>query len=172
VTAALRAAVVELADLPGPVIVSGGTQAGLFALLGEVIADTGFDGPVIAVAPAGRIDGGHHTPLEPHHSHALLVDAPSWGDETHVLLRLIRLLSRRGPVVALIAGGGKQTLTEVRGHLAAGIPVIALQGTGRTTDDLARSPSNGLIIVDVTETDVVTAALRKNLEALGAKQDG
>lgn len=122
VTAALRAAVVELADLPGPVIVSGGTQAGLFALLGEVIADTGFDGPVIAVAPAGRIDGGHHTPLEPHHSHALLVDAPSWGDETHVLLRLIRLLSRRGPVVALIAGGGKQTLTEVRGHLAAGIP--------------------------------------------------
>jgi hypothetical protein len=68
-----------LTTLPGEVIVSGGTQAGLFALLGDVVAETEFDGPVIGVAPAGRIDGGHHTPLEPHHMHVLVVDVPSWG---------------------------------------------------------------------------------------------
>jgi hypothetical protein len=151
--------------LPGPVIISGGTQAGLFALLGEVIAETGFGGQVIAVAPAGRIDGGHHTPLERHHSHALLVDAPSWGDEIPALLRLVQLLSRRGPVVALIAGGGTHTVTEVRGHLGAGTPVIALRGTGRATDDLARAPrhSNKLIVADVTDVDAVAAAVRNEL---------
>jgi hypothetical protein len=164
--AALRAAVVELALLPGPVIVSGGTQAGLFALLGDVIAEIGFDGPVIGVAPAGRIDGGHHTPLEPHHSHAVLVDAPSWGDEIPALLRLVRLLSRRGPLVALVAGGGEHTRTEVNGHLGAGTPVIALRGTGRTADDLARTPcdSDGLIIVDVTDAVAVAAAIRNILQ--------
>ena len=55
VKAALRAAVVELTTLPGPVIVSGGTHAGLFALLGEVVAESGFAGPVIGVA--GQPDG-------------------------------------------------------------------------------------------------------------------
>ncbi len=165
IKAALHAAAVELARLPGPVIISGGTQAGLFALLGEVVAETGFDGPVIGVAPAGRIDRGHHTPLEPHHSHALIVDAPSWGDEIPTLLRLVLLLSRRGPVAALISGGGTVTLAEVQGHLAAGTPVIALQGTGRATDDLARTLKKRgcLIIVDVADTAAVAAAVRRHL---------
>jgi hypothetical protein len=165
VTAALRAAVVELSVLPGPVIISGGTQAGLFALLGQVVDETGFDGPVIAVAPLGRIDGGHHTALEPHHTYALLVDAPSWGDEIPALLRLVQLLSLRGPAVALIAGGGTHTITEVRGHLEAGTPVIALRGTGRATDNLVSAPSQtaGLIVVDVTDADAVAVAVRNEL---------
>ena len=167
VKTALRAAVLELATLPSPVIISGGTQAGLFALLGEVVAETEFNGPVVGVAPAGRIDGGNQTPLEPHHSHALVVDAVSWGDEIPVLMALVRLLRQRGPVVALIAGGGKQTLAEVEGHLSAEIPVIALRGTGRTTDDLTRTRrhNHGLIIVDVTDPDGVVAAVCEALKA-------
>jgi SLOG in TRPM, prokaryote len=165
VKAALRAAVVELAAMPGPVIVSGGTHAGLFAVLGEVVAETAFAGLVIGVAPAGRIDGGHHTPLEPHHSHALVVDVPSWGDEIPALMTIVRLLRRRGPVVALISGGGKQTITEVQGHLAAQTPVIALRGTGRATDDLTRAPGrDGLIVVDVTDPGAVAAAVREKLQ--------
>jgi hypothetical protein len=72
----LRAAVDELNRLPGTIIVSGGTQAGLFALLGEVIAETGFDGPIIGVVPSGRVQSGRKTSLEPHHNHVLVVDAP------------------------------------------------------------------------------------------------
>jgi hypothetical protein len=164
VKAALRAAVVELITLPGPVIISGGTQAGLFALLGEVVAETAFDGPVIGVAPAGRI-GVSQTPLEPHHSHTLVVDAESWGDEIPTLMTLVRFLRGRGPVVALIAGGGEQTLAEVKGHLAAETPVIALRGTGRSTDGLAQAldHSDRLIVVDVTDPDAVAAAIRDNL---------
>jgi hypothetical protein len=68
VAAALRAAVVELSMLPGPVIISGGTQAGLFAVLGQVIDETGFDGPVIAVAPpwADRRRPSHGARAPPH----------------------------------------------------------------------------------------------------------
>jgi SLOG in TRPM, prokaryote len=166
IKAALRAAVVELSILPGPVIVSGGTQAGLFQLLGEVIAETGFDGPVIGVAPGGRIDGGNYTPLEPHHSHVLIVDAPSWGDEVPMLMTLVQLLRRRGPVVALIAGGGKQTIAEVEGHIAAETPVIALRGTGRATDDLAGTPPRRdlFIVVNVRDPDAVAATVAEVLK--------
>jgi hypothetical protein len=166
VRAALRAAVIELARLSGPVIVSGGTRAGLLALLGEVVAEIAFDGPVIGVAPAGQIDLGHHTPLEPHHSHVLVADVSCWGDEVPVLMMLLGLLRRRGPVVTLIAGGGKQTLTEVQSQIATEIPVIALRGTGRVTDDLAASPGgrDRLIVVDVADPDAVVAAIRDQLQ--------
>ena len=130
-----------------------------------MVAETAFNGPVVGVAPAGRIDGRNHTPLEPHHSHALVVDAESWGDEIPVLMTLVRLLRRRGPVVVLIAGGGKQTLAEVKGHLTAETPVIALRGTGRSTDDLAQAPDRDrLIVVDVTDPHAVAAAIRGNLQ--------
>ena len=53
---------------PGPVIISGGTDAGVFALLGDVVADLGFAGPVIGVVPAGKIDesGGYAAGAAPH----------------------------------------------------------------------------------------------------------
>jgi hypothetical protein len=163
VKAALRAAVKEVAAMPGPVIVSGGTYAGLFALLGEVVSEAAFSGPVIGVVPAGRIDGGHHTQLEPHHSHVLVADVPRWGDELPVLMGLVKLLRRRGPVVALIAGGGKQTIAEVQGHLRAETPVIALRGSGRATDNLAGS-TDRLVVVDVTNPDAVAAEVRDRLQ--------
>jgi hypothetical protein len=166
IKAALRAAVIELITQPGPVIVSGGTQAGIFSLLGEVIAETTFPGPVIGVAPAGQIDGRSHTRLERHHSHILVVDVAAWGDETPTLIALVRRLHERGPVVALIAGGGKQTIAEVEGHLAGKTPVIALRGTRRSTDELIQAADyrDRLIIVDVTDPDAVAQAVREALE--------
>ena len=107
VVQALRVVVAELARHAGPVIISGGTQAGLFSLLGDVVEELGFAGPVIGVVPADKINRPNGTPLERHHSHVLLVDGETWGDETPTMLELCRVLGRRGRVVALIAGGGR-----------------------------------------------------------------
>jgi hypothetical protein len=131
-----------------------------------VVAETEFDGPVIGVAPAGRIDGGHHTSLEPHHTHVLVVDVPSWGDELPTLMALTRLLSRRGPVAALIAGGGSVTIREVQGHIAARTPLMALRGTGRAADDLSKMPETirGVTVVDVATPIAVAAVVRTQLQ--------
>jgi len=51
---ALHAVVGELVRHEGPVIISGGTQAGLFSLLGDVVAELRFPGPVIGVVPSGK----------------------------------------------------------------------------------------------------------------------
>src|SRR4051794_13788677 len=48
----LRVVITEVARHEGPVIISGGTQAGLFSLLGDVVEELRFAGPVIGVVPA------------------------------------------------------------------------------------------------------------------------
>jgi hypothetical protein len=153
VTRALRAVLSELTGCPGPVITSGGTDAGVFALLGKVVADLDFTGPVIGVVPAGKIDEPDGTPLEPHHTDILLVAGADWGDETPTMLALCRELDRRGPVVVLIAGGGEQTLIEIEGHLADHRVVVVLAGTGRAADDLAHEEPapKSLIVVDLAD---------------------
>jgi hypothetical protein len=156
VSAALRVAVQVLAARPGPVIVSGGTDAGLFRLLGGTVAELGFSGPVIGVVPAGKITRVNGTPLEPHHSHVLMVDTDTWGGETSTMLEICRALGGRGRVLALVAGGGEQTLVEIDGHRTDRRPVIVLAGTGRLADDLASSgPTAGLSVVDVGDVDAV-----------------
>ena len=57
----LRAVVSDLAELAGPVIISGGTDAGVFALLGDVVHELAFSGPVIGVVRrAGSTVRGVH----------------------------------------------------------------------------------------------------------------
>ncbi len=73
VRAALAVVISELSGRPGPVIISGGTDAGVFALLGEVVGDLDFAGSVIGVVPAGKIDKLGGTPLEPHHTDIVMV---------------------------------------------------------------------------------------------------
>ena len=156
ISAALRVAVEVLVGRPGPVIVSGGTDAGLFRLLGATVAELGFPGPVIGVVPAGKITRTNGTPLEPHHSHVLMVDADAWGGETSTMLEVCRVLDGRGRALALVAGGGKQTMVEIDGHRTDRRPVIILSGTGRLADDLAESGHTaGLSVVDVDDVDTV-----------------
>ena len=128
----------------GLTTVTGGTDAGIFSILGEAIWDC--PEPVIGVAPGplvtwpGRApadDGGDRVPLEPHHSHFVLVDGHHWGDETPALLALARALGRQAPSVAVICGGGPVTRKEVLGHVRDGRPVIVLGGSGRFADELA-----------------------------------
>lgn len=147
----LRSVVRELAGCSGPVLVSGGTRAGIFALLGEVVSEFGFAGPVIGVVPAGKINRTDSTPLEPHHTDVLMVDGQAWGDETPTMLALCRELDRRGPVVALVAGGGRQTTVEVEGHRADRRPVVVLRGTGRAADELAARRPSGVAVLDLAD---------------------
>jgi hypothetical protein len=118
--------------------VTGGTDAGIFSILGRALADR--TAPLIGVAPRALVSGpggSGRVPLEPHHTHFVLVDGDEWGDETPALLALSRALSRSGPSVAVICGGGPVTRNEVLGHVRDGRPLIVLGGSGRLADDLA-----------------------------------
>lgn len=111
-------------------VVTGGTDAGIFALFGAAMAEP--TAPLVGVAPRHR-DG---VPLEPHHTHVVLVEGDDWGDETPVLLTLADALGRLAPSVAVICGGGAITRQEAAGHLRAGRPVIAVAGSGGVAGEL------------------------------------
>ena len=112
-------------------VVTGGTDAGIFSLFGAAMAEP--TAPLVGVTPRDR-DG---VPLEPNHTHVVLVDGDTWGDETPVLLALADALGRLAPSVAVICGGGAITRLEAQGHLRAGRPLITVAGSGGVADELA-----------------------------------
>ncbi len=111
-------------------VVTGGTDAGIFHLFGAAMAAP--TAPLVGVAPRHR----EGVPLEPHHTHAVLVEGGDWGVETPVLLALAAALGRLAPSVAVICGGGSVTRLEVQGHVRAGRPLIAVAGSGGVADEL------------------------------------
>jgi hypothetical protein len=130
-------------------ILTGGTAAGIFAALGRAL-ESAPPPALIGVAVAsgvswpGRVPGWlgwwldrGRVPLEPHHTHFVLVQGNDWGDETPTMLALADALSAGSPSVALLAGGGSVARQEVVGDVRAGREVVALTGSGRLADELA-----------------------------------
>lgn len=130
-------------------VVTGGTDAGIFSLFGQALGDE-RTAPCIGVVPARRVTWPGRAlptgrrpgdvelvPLEPHHSHFLLVAGEEWGVETEAMLTLCEALSVDCASLGVLAGGGTGARREVLGHVRAGREVIVLAGTGRFADELA-----------------------------------
>jgi hypothetical protein len=136
-----------VARTEGLTLVTGGTDAGAFALLGAALEDERPPACVgVAVsdlvarptaAPPGAGSEDERVPLEPHHTHFVLAEGSQWGDETPTLLALLGALDRDVPTVVVIAGGGEVTRREAVGHARAGRPLIVLKGSGRFADELS-----------------------------------
>jgi hypothetical protein len=123
-------------------VVTGGTDAGIFSLFGEAMAQP--TAPLVGVAPRAR-DG---VPLEPNHTHFVLVDGNTWGDETPALLALADALGRLAPSVAVICGGGAITRLEAQGHLRAGRPLLVIAGSGGVADEFPECAVAPAALVD------------------------
>lgn len=119
-------------------LVTGGTDAGIFSLLGEGLAKWGREAPCLGVTPStpvtwpGRSQG--QTPLEPHHSHFIVVDGKDWGDEMQTMYSVVQSLSQDCASIAVFAGGGNVTLREMRANVEQGREMILIAGSGRSTD--------------------------------------
>jgi hypothetical protein len=129
-------------------VVTGGTDAGIFRLFGEGLRDRAT-APCIGVVPSGLVSLGTATalgseprgvsqvPLEPHHTHFVLVEGGHWGDETEDMLSLVATLSAEAPSLAVLASGGSLSKREVLGHVRAGREVVVLAGSGRLADEIS-----------------------------------
>jgi hypothetical protein len=125
-------------------VLSGATDAGIFAILGEGLAGRPARGCCVGVAPAELVTwpgrpgpAGDAVPLEPNHSHFVLVEGSDWGAETGTMFALAEVLSAGSPSVAVLAGGGSVARDEVPANLAQRREVIVLAGSGRYADVLA-----------------------------------
>ncbi len=144
---ALRDGLVRVAEEDRLTVLTGGTDAGIFQILGEAFEAYGGERRLIGVAPTKLVawddsvtdrDNGR-VRLEPHHTHFVLIDTASWGGETELLLEIAREIGRHEPSVAVLASGGSIARREVLGHVAQGRSVVVLAGTGRLADDVAQA---------------------------------
>lgn len=136
--------IAPLAQKLGVAVVDGGTDAGIMRLIGQARTEISGTFPLIGVAaidtvmlsdrPVPRPDAA---PLEPNHTHFVLVPGSNWGDESPWLSDIATLLSEGFPSVTLVVNGGEITFQDVSNSVRVDRPVVVLDGSGRTADKLA-----------------------------------
>jgi hypothetical protein len=76
------------------------------------------------------------SPLEPHHTHFVLVPGSNWGDESPWIVQVANLLFGGKASVTILINGGEITFTDALNSVDAGRLVMVIAGTGRTADTL------------------------------------
>ena len=155
-------------------VADGGTEAGIMAAAGLARAASRCDFPLIGVVPSREVPPIGTTPLDPHHSHIVKVDNPTWpidtgfwGSETEAMFALFDALAEGRPAVAVVANGGNLALREVDASIRAGRRIVLLDGTGRATDILAaalRTPDRPLDSSDDLARQVLSLNLLRQPE--------
>ncbi len=137
-------ALAPLAEALGASVVDGGTDAGVMQLMGRARTETGAVFPLVGVAAAGTISlpgfpppRPDAAPLEPNHTHFVLVPGSTWGDEARWLVRVASVLAGGAPSVTVLVDGGETAREDAAVSVEAGRPVIAVSGSGRAADTLA-----------------------------------
>src|SRR5262249_44366892 len=120
----------------GAVIIDGGTQAGVIAIVGDAVEGREQKSPLIGVAPSGQVTypGGPPLPaavqLEPNHTHFVLTEGATSGSETGLMFGLAKALIAKGSGVAILAGGATASKDEVLRTVRLKLPLIVVEGSG------------------------------------------
>jgi hypothetical protein len=133
-----------LADALGACVIDGGTDTGVMGLIGQARAKLGADFPLIGVSASGTVaETGSTTtaddarPLEPNHTHVVLVPGSRWGEESPWLAAIASHLAGDAPSVTVVINGGEVTFDDAARSVEAGRPVLVVAGSGRTADTMA-----------------------------------
>ncbi len=125
-------------------VIDGGTDTGVMRLMGHARHRIGGTFPLIGVAPIDlavlpnqSAPSEAAAPLEPHHSHFLLVPGADWGDESRWMAATATAIANTAPSVTVLVNGGEVTWEDALQNIAAARPLIVIDGSGRTADRLA-----------------------------------
>jgi SLOG in TRPM, prokaryote len=177
-----RDALASVAQRLNAFVIDGGTDVGVMRLLGRARSALEGSFPLIGVASFATVSipgqassaRSDAAPLEPHHSHFLLVPGGSWGDEAPWLSAAASALAGPASSVTVLVNGGEVAYDDVARSIAANRPTIVVAGSGRTADRLVAAingqatderaqalVSSGLVRVagPVDDADMVAATL-------------
>ena len=153
-------AISKVAEDLKAVVISGCTDIGIMAQIGQTRARNGYKFPLIGITPEELVTwpGGPHSgkflgwgekrwQLEPHYSHLILVPGSQFGDEAPWIVDTATLLSKEHQSVTILISGEEGSRKDIELSLENGRPVIALSRTGRLADNLAREPERDKLIM-------------------------
>jgi hypothetical protein len=124
------------------VIIDGGTQSGVMAMMGQGVADRGSKCSLIGIAPKALVSyPGSPSPspvsLDPNHSHFVLAEGAEWGSELPMIFNLAGALTSNAPGVAILASGGANARDEAVHVVRQNLPLIVIEGSGGLADEIA-----------------------------------
>ncbi|MCB9452909.1 MAG: hypothetical protein H6672_15825 [Anaerolineaceae bacterium] len=139
----------RFAEELGAVVIDGGTNVGVPALVGDARRKNRYRFPLVGVVPLEMVrypgyeneSGG---PLNEGHSHFVLTTGDEFGAESDMITRLTSQLSGGGqkPAFGVLINGGQITREEVYSRTTSddlSFPLFVIEGTGRFADILARA---------------------------------
>jgi hypothetical protein len=145
----------------GALIIDGGTQSGVMAMMGEAVAARPRTCQLLGIAPDGKIthpeiagasavsDGAS---LEPNHSYFVLVESNEWGGETPKMLELARAFN--APIVAILVNGGAIAADEALQSVRNGWQLLVIEGSGRFADELSAAVHDGQVAKSVETSEI------------------
>ena len=145
----------------GALVIDGGTQSGVMAMMGEALARDGRGCELLGIAPAGKVtypgvpshaNIGDCTPLEPNHSHFVLVESDEWGGETDMMFKLAGALNV--PVATTLINGGSIAGSEALQSVRNGWQLLVVEGSGRFADELSAAVRNGQVTKSVEVSEI------------------
>ena len=169
--------IVSIASSAKAWIFTAGSDTGVMKLVGSAVSRNDVKLPVIGVAPWGASNGrdvllankSHianypsvgltpnraGAPLNPHHTHFVLVDdgsegPDSWGSEIGLRSELEAACAQaKGtPIVQLVVQGGVGTLTTVLSTAMAGHAIVVLADSGRAATAIYDYCTDGMAAVE------------------------
>ncbi|ESO08545.1 hypothetical protein HELRODRAFT_190762 [Helobdella robusta] len=184
-----RQGFIKAAQSTGAWIITGGMNAGVMKHVGEAVRDYTLKHG--RIAPWGCILNREslmsstgtgcwpanyssvassvtkECPLDPNHSHFILVDdstSGKYGSEITLRAELERAVSNSPtylefdsdesvaiPIVSIVLEGGPNSIETVKNAIACGTPAIIVQGSGRVADILAHAYNNAVEVEIVAE---------------------
>jgi hypothetical protein len=146
----------------GALVIDGGTQSGVMAMMGDAVARDGRRSQLVGIAPAEKVTypggpGGaciaDSAPLEPNHSHFVLVESDKWGGETGTMFELARALNV--PVATMLINGGSIAGGEALQTVRNGWQLLVVEGSGRFADELSAAVRDGQVAKSVEVSEIV-----------------
>jgi TRPM family ion channel len=131
-------------------------------MMGEAVARDGRRSQLLGIAPAGKVTypGGpgeagmaDGAPLEPNHSHFVLVESDEWGGETRTMFELAQALN--APVATMLINGGKITGGEALQSVRNGWQLLVVEGSGRFADELSAAVRDGQFAKSVEISEIL-----------------
>ncbi|RCJ41630.1 hypothetical protein A6769_01590 [Nostoc punctiforme NIES-2108] len=133
-----------VAETLGAYVVDGGTDAGIMRMMGAARTQIGAKFALVGVTPEGKValpnnlqTAADLIPLEPNHTHFVLVPGNDWGDESPWISHVATMLANDAPSVTVLLNGGEITFKDAFYSVDSGRLVIVIAGSGRTADILA-----------------------------------
>ena len=158
--------IVEIAGKFQGIIISGGTDAGAMAAVGQAHAQKESHCPLIGIAPENLVSWPNgpqekgflfwkkrRGPLESHYTHFILTPGNQWGDESLWIDRAATDLADSLPSVTLAVNGGKIVEQDVAFSIKYGRPVVVISGTGRWADKVAAEPPSTDLLTVIPADD-------------------